>query len=151
MDYRNLTSSTVNLTCPAMAANGSISGGMPSVSIYNGIPGDIWAYMVRAGNETVTQAMLDCCSPNVPQLADLCYMWCEVPVQIVNSTCANGAGPQSSLIMSAMRRCLEKKGAEIGAASIQGPKNGAGPTAGTLSIGAVAMWTLAISGLLLGL
>ncbi|KXJ96476.1 hypothetical protein Micbo1qcDRAFT_199287 [Microdochium bolleyi] len=148
----SLTSSTVNLTCPGMSPSG-LNSFSPGWTGY--IPDDIYAFMTGVGNETATQAMLDCCAPNVPQVADLCHMWCEVPSRLTNSSLP---GYNEDRILTRITDCMRDRGVNVGVAWLgkpgRGSKSASGPapssflhqqSAGALlSLCIMGLWTLVL-------
>ncbi|KAH7038360.1 uncharacterized protein B0I36DRAFT_316045 [Microdochium trichocladiopsis] len=134
-----LTSSTTNMTCDTGPTTGQWSPDFVQLNI----PPHLHAFTITAANETAVQAMLECCSPNLPNLAQLCYLWCEVPKEYYNGTITKDTSPGG--VMDAFHRCLTDKGAKLG---ISGYQN-AGVARSGPTIMAVGLWGLMVSGLTL--
>ncbi|KAH7040022.1 uncharacterized protein B0I36DRAFT_426571 [Microdochium trichocladiopsis] len=157
---QNLTSSTVNLTCPGIDANDNGLGQDYPLTNYDTIPADMWAFGIRAGNETVTKAMIECCYPGLPQLADLCTMWCEIPQSMTSATDADYTDADVERLLGSMVRCLKDKDVRLPFSTVRGPVKSATPSAAGRStlkengfgaiVVAFGLWSLIVSEVVLG-
>ncbi len=101
--------------------------------------------MVRTGTNTSNYAMTTCCAPKRVQIADGCYLWCEVPPRYFNNSADHDA------VMYSMSACIRaaNRGKNLTDESvITGWQFNAAARAGTGTAKLVAIWALLVSGLI---
>ncbi|KAK3906176.1 hypothetical protein C8A05DRAFT_29962 [Staphylotrichum tortipilum] len=123
-----------NITCPLGPSALPVISTLP-------IPQNI-NVVVRPGVSTADEAMAACCSPNRLQIADGCYLWCEIPARYFNQSADHDTMSQH------MTSCIraENKGRNItNEAIITGFQfNVAGRVGVARGLG---VWVLLVSGL----
>lgn len=121
----------MDTTCPGNA--------IPEV-INLPIPQNINVF-VTTGTNASYQPMEVCCQPNVVQVADKCWLWCEVPRSYFNGTDGNGAGHRIS-------SCVARMGRELNdpRQSSTFQMNTAAARPGMGSLKEIGLWVLALSG-----
>jgi hypothetical protein len=127
-----MATNVANATCPPRTSLPDIQN-LP-------IPQNI-NVMVTPGNDTSYRPMEICCEPSNVQIADGCYLWCELPERYFNGTDKEGARASSSSCMSFER--LESDGRRI----IGWQMNGVGARPAGGSAKQIGLWVLALSGL----
>ncbi len=94
------------------------------------------------GNDTSFPPMAICCAPNLVQIVDRCYLWCEIPKSYFNGTDKNGA-------MSGFSACMLLHKPDTDGLRITGYQFNAAPRLGAMgSARRIGVWVLALSGLI---
>jgi hypothetical protein len=94
------------------------------------------------GNDTAYPPMAACCAPNLVQIVDRCYLWCEIPESYLNGTDKDGAA-------AAFSTCLRLRKVDGDGLRITGYQfNTAAARLGMGSARQIGVWVLALSGLI---
>ena len=127
-----MATNMANTTCPPATSIPDIQN-LP-------IPGDI-NVMATPGNDTSYPPMEICCEPNIVQIVDRCYLWCEIPERYFNGTDKDGAQRATS-------SCLGANRGNTSDLSIVGWQMNAAGRPGMGSAKQIGLWVLALSGLI---
>ncbi|KAK4149664.1 hypothetical protein C8A00DRAFT_37751 [Chaetomidium leptoderma] len=125
-----MAANVANATCPTTS--------MPDIQTLP-IPQDI-NVVVTPGNDTSYRPMETCCEPNLVQIVDRCYLWCEIPERYFNGTNKDGA-------WSATSSCLRLH-PDAGGRRIIGAQLNTAARPGMGSAKQIGFWVLALSGLI---
>jgi hypothetical protein len=92
------------------------------------------------GNDTSYPPMQACCEPNLVQIVDRCYLWCEIPKRYLNYTDKD----TTAVVVSA---CLRRNRVNETDFRIIGYGFNAAARPGMASAKQLGLWVLALSGL----
>jgi hypothetical protein len=124
-------------------ANSSCPGGNTALPDINTlpIPQNI-NIMARTGSNTSNHAMETCCEPSPVQVAEGCYLWCEVPQRYFNVSTRNDE------VASRMSACLRAAvgGNYTDESRITGWQFNAGARTGMTTAKQIGLWVLLVSG-----
>ncbi|RYP24606.1 hypothetical protein DL765_000432 [Monosporascus sp. GIB2] len=88
-------STSNNINCPSNAVDDSVNLSIPQDITYAVIPG-----------QNVSAAMVSCCQPNLVNIVDVCWNWCQIPSNMTNDA-------DESEIMFSFGSCLLANGRNI--------------------------------------
>ncbi len=126
-------------------ANATCLGNSAIPDIHNlPIPQNI-NVMVRAGSNASNYAMEVCCTPSRVQVAQGCYLWCEVPSRYFNGSTRKEDVAQE---MSACVRVAMGTNLTDNESRITGWQFNAGARAGIATAKQIVFWALLVSGLI---
>lgn len=101
------------------------------------IPKDLNVY-VQPGTNVSVPGLVTCCSPNKVQLANTCYVWCQIPDTFFNGT------KSSSTLTDGFDKCLFDNNAARNR-SISGYRIASGATKAVPSIQALCIILLVVA------